>query len=262
MPGKIFYAGCSFTANSGFDEDRRPDHHWPWLLSKALEVQQINLAVGGCSNEEIFYRCLEYFSVSKPKLAIVMWSSLSRKWVYQSQNNVDDYTIMNMAHVHGLGTQGLNKDHSAVKEYAKLHYAYFDNHYVEIKRWLLQILALEHTAKDLGVEIIFVKGFENFLRDFSAITYDASRGFVNIRPEIKDMLDFDRRPDDYIWQKIQDIQNLMGMIDRKLWIDFDAYSFRGNQVDVADDGVHPGIQTNRDLVDRLLAHLTQRGIKL
>lgn len=262
MSGNIFYAGCSFTANSGFDEARRPECHWPWLLAQRLGLDQTNLAVGGCSNEEIFYRCIEHLTTHRPKLAVVMWSSLSRKWVYPSRDNVDDYTIMNLGHVSGLSTQGLNKDLGPVREYAKLHYAYFDNHYVEIKRWLLQILALEHLTKSLGINAVFIKGFENFLSDFMAIARDPIQGgFSNIRQEIKSMLDFDHRPDDYIWQKIAVIQDLVSKIDRDRWIEFDDYSFRGNQVDLADDRVHPGIQTNQQLVDKIMLHIEKRGIK-
>lgn len=202
------------------------------------------------SNEEIFLRTVEELANNTYDLVIVMWSEIAREWAYFSDGNVDDFTIINYASPLGLREADPN-----VKLYAKLHYAYFDNQYIKIKKWLLLIMALESVLKIKGTPYVFVKGFDNYVTNFQQANYVDGLGFNGLTTALESMLDFANRPDFYISTKLNAIKKLMNTLDHTNWLDFDSYSFMGAAVDHADDGDHPGPVTNSDLSIKLIEHI-------
>jgi hypothetical protein len=241
---KILVVGCSFVEDCGFNEDNQLKFHWPKLLSDYYKCDLFNAGIGGSSNDEIFYRTIQLITESWFDLVVVMWSDLGRKWAYIEENNVDDFTILNNGDIKGFVT---NKD--IVNQYAKLHYTYFNNQYINLKTWLSQIIMLQTYCKHHNQPIIFAKGFENHVIDFNLVEY--CNGFINIDP-IKYMFDFNNRPDDYINLKINDIKRLMSQIDQASWINFNTPSFLTNAVDLADDQKHPGPISNKKFYQELV----------
>lgn len=246
---KILYVGCSFTENCGFSGENIAQFHWPHLLAEFLDARYHNAGIGGSSNEEIFFRTVETISRDKFDLVVIMWSSIGRKWVYFGDRNVDDYTMIN----NGV-CKGFQSDHCEIKEYAKLHHGYFNNAYVDIKKWLCMILSLQEMLDRQETDFIFIKGFENFIHDFRSVTYDQQQGFNQCVEPLKQLLDFDNRPDWYIQQKISSIQQLMAKVNHDRWLNFHDSSFDDMAVDTADDGRHPGPLTNHALVEMLKIH--------
>lgn len=245
----ILVVGCSHTHHSGFTDSNQEKYHWPWLLSRHYDCYFQNAGLEGSSNEEIFCRAVEILSEKKFALVVVMWSGIGRYWIYPENNNIDDYIAL------GLGV----KSTPTVEEYTKLTYAYFNNQYIDVKKWLLKILALENFCKNKQQPFVFVKSFENYIRDFIAAEYSESNKFTNIEP-VKHMLDFDNRPDHYIADKLQRIKQLITAVDQSKWVNFTTDAFWGSDytLDLADDQAHPGILTNKkmylDLVDYFDAH--------
>ena len=248
MTKKILFVGCSLTANSGFNEENLKSNHWPFLLSEHYKFYFLNIAVGGMSNEEIFFRTVEQLNQTKFDLIIVMWSGVDRKWVYHSESNVDDYTIINQ----GI-CKGYKSKSKELHEYAKLHYSNFNNQYVNIKKWLLMIKSLEMLCKKLSQPYIFISGFNNHLREINKIYY--KNGFINLTEFTKSMLDFNSRPDYYILEKINVLKTAISVIDSSNWIDFLDYAFYEEPVDFADDQAHPGKKSNQQLVEKLILHI-------
>lgn len=236
--------GCSFTADSGFKKENLYQH-WPNIFKQHYDCNLTNLAVGGSSNEEIFYRTLENVSTQQYDLVIIMWSSVNRKWIYHNQNNVDDFTIIN-----NLNLTGFNHSSPEVNKYANLHYRYFANEYIDLKRWLLQINALDRVLKNLNIPHIFIKGFENHLNSISSIKYES--GFIGTTDSVKEFLDFKNRPDDYILEKIYALQKLIDIIDQNCWLNFTSEAFADFQTDLADDLSHPGPIANQHLAKNLI----------
>lgn len=254
MTNKILFAGCSFTAHSGFAAENLDRYHWPVLLSKHYDFDFINLAIGGINNEEIFLRTLESASQTNYELIVIMWTEIGRKSIYYADNNVDDFTIINNGE-----PCGLNYKTAEVQTYSKLHYAYFNNRYVELKRWLLEIIALQNIFEKNKQPFLFIKGFENYLVDFLKVKY-VNNAFLLATDNIKKILDFDNRPDDYILKKIDVIKGLIQQINKSHWINFYQPSFFDMQMDSADDRMHPGPQTNRLLLDTLIEHIDSNNL--
>ena len=246
MNKKVLFAGCSFTHKCGFSPANQLLYHWPHLLESHFKFDSKNIALGGASNSEIFYRTVEQLSINKYDVAVVQWSNISRLWVYNSQNNIDDFTILNNGRI-----KGFIVDRSATQQFADLYYKHFFNTMVSVKRWLLDIIALESLLSRTNTKHIFVKGFDNCLTLFSDFK---KSGAKEISDGLKLFVDFDNRPDDYMLQKINEIWLLMDVVSKFNWINFDSDSFSNFPIekdDVACDGIHPGKKSNQKLADQI-----------
>ncbi len=239
----ILVAGCSFTEQCGFTKQNQPLYHWPYLLADYYESDVTNIGINAGTCEEIFYRTLEQVIDTSYDYAVVVWSYPHRRWMYSSHNNVDDYTIL------GPPAEGKNADINGVKDYARLHYKHFDNSYMNLKRFLLQVKSLELALKNLNRKYVFVQGTNTLCRE----VFDC-----NLTSDIKDMLDFENRPDEYISEKLNDLRNILTSIDFDNTIEWLDYSFYDNRLDRADDNVHPGPRSNKLLFDKLVAHIANK----
>ena len=255
MSGKILFDGCSFTADSGFLAEHQRVSHWPQLLSNHYQTKFDNSAQGGSSNEEIFNRVVQTTSANSYDLVVVQWSEISRQWIHCSSQNIDDFTIINTGH-----PKGHQCGSHEVQQYAKLHYTYFNNQYVNLKKWLCQGLALAGYLDSKNQPYVFIKGFENYVSAFTRIEYVVGTGFKNLEDSTKSFLDFDNRPDDYLLYKIGEIQLLLDNASRSNWLNFNSLSFIDAKTDVADDKWHPGINSNLQLTNQLIAYCNNNNL--
>lgn len=243
---KILFVGCSFTENSGFNAANQPKFHWPWLVSQEFDANFVNVGIGGSSNQEIFDRAVENCCNGCYDLVVVIWSEINRHWVYWSQNNVDDYTIINHGTVLGLG-----KDKDAICEYAKLHYTYFNNQYVNFKKWLLMIVALGNFFENQRISYVFGRAFENGMQEIEMARYAVDSGFIDTSDWVRQILDFDNRPDYFIKEKLESIQILLAKVKKLNWIEQDFSSWPVHN-DLADDRLHMGIKSNKIMADQIV----------
>ncbi len=248
----ILINGCSFAADCGFRLENL-HYHWPQIFKQYYQCHIDNIAIGGSTNEEIFYRTVEYIDKRPYDLVVILWTSLNRKWIYHNQNNIDDFTIINN---HKLA--GFNYKKSEVSNYTNLYYKYFYNEYIELKHWLLQINALDHMLKNLKIPYVFARGFDNHLDSVTAVNYQD--GFVGMSDSVKNFLDFDNRPDYYLLEKIQILQSLISKIDQTNWLNFKKTTFVDSEIDLADDRSHPGPQTNLKFAQDLILHCQERKL--
>jgi hypothetical protein len=249
--GKILFDGCSFTANSGFSVENQCVSHWPNLLSQHYQVEFDNNAIGGSSNNEIFNRVVGATTLNSYNLVLVQWTEISRQWIYCSNQNIDDFTIINAGN-----PKGHQCNTKEVQQYVKLHYTYFNNQYVNLKKWLCQVIALAGYLASKNQPYVFIKGNENYVSAFTHIEYVPGTGFKNLENSIKQFLDFDNRPDDYILGKIKEIQRLLNSARQLNWVNFDSLSFFDAKSDLADDKAHPGINSNLKFTKQLIAYCT------
>ena len=252
---QILVVGCSFTANCGFNDQNRLKYHWPVLLSNHYSAEVVNVGIGGSSNDEIFQRTIQLITKNVFDIVVVMWSSLGRKWVYYSDQNIDDFTSINGPD----NIVGLRPKSAEIQQYAKLHYAYFNNQYIDLKFWLGQIIALHGLLDFLNIKHVFIKGFDNWVDDFNKVKHN-SQGFVNISSKLKNILNFDNNPEDRINQKIQEIKNLFPDNNLINWVNFNGPSFNSLAIDAADDGSHPGPESNYKLFRLLVDHIDQQEL--
>lgn len=249
------FDGCSFTADNGFLPENQCDSHWPYLLGQHYQVDFDNNAVGGSSNNEIFDRVVGATTSNSYDLVLVEWSEISRHWIYCLNQNIDDFTIINAGY-----PRGHQCNTSEVQQYARLHYTYFNNQYVNLKKWLYKVIALAGYLDSKNQPYVFIKGFENYVSAFAHIEYVAGTGFKNLENSTKKFLDFSNRPDDYILRKIKEIQLLLDSARQLNWLNFNSLSFFDARTDLSDDNMHPGIKSNLELANQLIAYCDNNNL--
>ena len=249
---RFIIVGCSHSATSGFDKNI--SKHYVNLLKKQTGREIVNLSIGGMSNHEIFRRALEFVvtnNVGPDDIIIVQWSALHRFWIYNQKNNVDDFTIINPNSCGGGG------DLSITTEFSKLYTTYYCNDYMGLKHWYSYMISLQAIFKLKNVCYVFVTGFDNFLSDIDVYRHKEIVSLTEtlLTNNLKNMLDFDNRPDWYIIQKINAILKLYNQIDFTHCLKFGNFSFDQAKLDYADDGVHWGEQCNAIWADEILKHV-------
>jgi hypothetical protein len=225
------------------------EFHYTGILKK-YGHNITNIAHGGCSNLEIFYRTTEQVTqhYNQFDCVIVQWSSLHRLWLYEGANNVDDTTIIlpNLC--------GHISNQKVANSIHKLYVGNYLNSYVELKHWLLLMVSLQKQIKFHKLNYIFSFGFENYLDSLNLFKHKTITDINDIPSSLKNLLDFDNRSDDYILTKLNELISLYSMIDfDKCLLDLD--SFYNNIVDMSDDNIHPGKESNERWATAILGRL-------
>lgn len=247
---KILFVGCDLTASSMFDEPNRSQHHWPTLITDHYNCESINASIGGMPNEEIFYKTSEMISKEKFDLVIIMWTKFFRKWIYYSDDNIDDWTAINTS----AGIFGHKADSAELRQITDLYYNHFNNEYIELKHWLIQIINLQNLCRQLNQPCIFIKGYENYLNDFINVSYAPNRGFSNIE-NISKLLNFSNSPDSYINDKINDIKSLINMIDHSPWVNLFSTAFSDDpDYSKGKKSLAYNIENNAKFADKIISH--------
>jgi len=255
MTKKVLFSGCSLTAaapDSGFSVENHSHYHWSHMLANHYNTKFQNIGIGGMSNQEICVRSIDECLDNRYDLVVVMWSSIGRKWIYHNEENVDDFTGMTPGEIFGFKSS----DYSS-KSFHKLYYSFFQNHYVELKHWLLQTILLASFFASRNQPYVFIKGFDNFITDFLKIEYN--NGFMDCTESLARVLDFNNRPDDFILDKINNIKNLINENKKSNWVNLTTESYMDILEDVADDLSHPGPITNGKMCSQIIQYIdTQR----
>ena len=81
----VWCVGDSFTVGMGqpFEET------WPQVLERKLDKRCINIGEDGCSNDIIQKRVIDIIENHKPKLIVVMWTYLHRRFVNGKNVHLD-----------------------------------------------------------------------------------------------------------------------------------------------------------------------------
>lgn len=252
MINRIILVGCSHSANSGFNE-QNSHKHYPNLLKKQLGCDIINLSIGGMSNHEIFSRALEHITlgdINEHDILLVQWSSLHRLWVYQQDNNVDDFTQV-LPH-----PSGLNSD--LVWPLYKTYSAYYCNDYMALKFWFEYMISLQSVCKLKNINYVFVNGANNLLNELDVYRNQTITSLedVTLCNNLRKILDFNNRTDLYILQKLNILLGLYNQLDFNNCLKFGEFYFSKAELDLSDDHRHYGEQCNLIWANEILHHLS------
>jgi hypothetical protein len=182
-----------------------------------------------------------------------MWSSLGRLWLYQNKNNIDDWTGFH-PNIHS----GLDTADKSAKLLHKIYYSSFQNSYIELKHWLLQIISLASFFKLKNQPYIFIKGFDNLVTDFFKIEYN--NGFLNCTDEILDIVDLKNRDDKFVLNKINSIKNLLIENQKSNWVNLYNTSYVDLMEDLADDLSHPGPISNKKIFHEIIQYIDSQQL--
>ena len=215
MPQKIVTNGCSYTQELYLDKKDR----WTTKIG-AVD----NLALGGGSNERIFYTTIEYLNHNKPDILIIGWTSMERFMLPGSNGS-----RLVITPLHSFDEQ-LGGDESAI---AKHYYKHCHNQYSSLERTLNYIIHLQQVCELKHIKLL------NFTSYLDPITDDYLQ-------EISKDAFMSRSDEDTKRMGIQHnykrLKKLVDLIDKKLWIKEFWYSMARHCKDfpVRKDG-HPNV---------------------
>ena len=137
---KIVVNGDSFTHERHFavGEDYK-EKTW------AHSIGAKNIALGGCSNERIFYSTIEYLNEHRPDVLIIGWTSFDRYYITHTNGLNLHITASSVA---DDLLKGFNKkDESTYTEYHKFYYKKMFNQFLNFKKFLTFYLHIEKYCK-------------------------------------------------------------------------------------------------------------------
>lgn len=246
---KVLLSGCSLSEWCGFGAPLPRDNLLPigpigntkdprcWynLFAASIGCTLTNVSKSSYSNEEILYQTSKMLLLEKYQfdLVIIQTTSTGRKWFYRDRDPFESFSI---------GSDGQNQEERNVGNYIRVN---LHNQLIEIERTLCALLWIQRSLREKTIPMLILNGmgFGQILRDLERNAEGFCRRFI---PKNK-------------WEiqgKIytQQLADLVGMLDTSCCVSMDQ-SFTDLQTDLADDGAHPGTQSNRRYADLVLAHL-------
>jgi len=261
---KLIFAGCSFTAGTGWNQDDpyldNKDEPLMWTnlchqnIKRFQNLEIINIGKKGASNTEIFENSVRLIADKESDIDIMFcqWTSVPR-YNFNVGFELWDTSENSIAHNDGSPRRThdvrLNRgDHWSRKyiddlldRFRVLHHLHWE--IVKIVDYSNMLSAL---AEQRGFDIFFINGLcpwdENYFLELHDVKPDSYTEFTK-----KTILNIDSRDDDDI-HKLYHLAHKhyrqSGGIDHHRWINL-YNSFRSLQVDRNFDGRHPGKHSNQ-----------------
>ena len=197
----LWATGCSHTYGNDLQDKTQA---WPYLLANMLDLECVNNAESGGSNERIVYQTVK----SKPTtIKIIAWTYKERFTRYDPNNNFE--ISFNPALEHGLYGQ-----HPNFKKYGKLHYMHWYNDLYAFKQWLQQIILIQKYL--VNQPYIMVNAVENSFNHYTS-------SWDTFKENIKQFVCFDSMNDDQFYNEHCEIQQYIDLIDTRCYYDIQDF---------------------------------------
>jgi len=213
----LYFNGCSFTYG---DELENPQQHsWPTLVSSRLNCDFLNDAVSGGTNDRIVYKTL--LNHKRYDFFIIAWTHYAR---FTEYNPIDNFEI-NFSPRLNLNaalqcSNDLKKNYSKYKTYGEMYYKHWYNDLFEFKKWLQQIVLLQSFLKQNNKPFIMLNTMENNISSWS----QPQENFISA---VRHLIDFfDRINDDQLMTEHAQIQEMISMIDKSMFIDWSHWNIK------------------------------------
>ena len=208
--------GCSFTQELHLNKEDR----WTTKIG-AVE----NLALGGGSNERIFYTTIEYLNAHNPDVLIIGWTDPDR---FMLPNSNGSRVVVTPAHTFDENGGGDCNEHS------KFYYKHCHNEFVNFKNTLQYMIHLQEYCKAKQIKLLYFKSFFKIIDD-TYLTGLAKNAFMSHEDK-----DIERMG---IQANTNDLKNLIAKLDASIWIKELWYSMEEHCKDYpVHDLIHPGIK--------------------
>lgn len=190
---KLYAVGCSFTHG---DELTDPvSEAWPVLLSNRLNMEVVNDAVPGGTNQRSCYQLLKNFGTAD--LYVIAWTTYARFTFHKSDTNYEvNFTpILENSH---YGQEDF------FKSWGRILYTEWFNELFAFKQWLQQIIYTQTLLKSQNY--IMVNTMGNHIDEWCT-TWDQ---FI---PKTRSLVNFDIMDDSQLFDEFTEIQHYLSLID-------------------------------------------------
>ena len=192
MTKSIVSNGCSFTQELYLN---KPDR---WTTKCGVTT---NLALGGGSNERIFYTTIEQINLSRPDVIVIGWTQPER---FMLPNANGSRVVITPIHSFDENT-GEGKE-----AYSKFFYKYCANEFTSLERTLNYMLHLQQVCESMRIKLLYFNAWlpeitETSLRQIASSAYmsreDRNVERMGIEFNFKKLNDMIDRLDKDIWIK-------------------------------------------------------------
>ena len=204
---KLYTNGCSFTY--GDELDNPSTSCWPALIAKDLELELVNDAMSGGTNDRTVYRTIKNLQ-SNFDIYVIAWTSYYRFTVYDHFNSDINFnpSLLNSKY----------KDNAFFKNWGEIYYQHWFNELYAFKKWLQQIIQLQHVLS--AHNYIMVNTMENNLLKWLS----PKETFIQ---NTKKLICFDQMTDTQILDEYKEIQYYNTIIDKTKFVGWGTFTLAG-----------------------------------
>lgn len=248
------FAGCSYTAGSGFTLEKQDPNLWVNLLHLKIfpHTTQLNVSVGGRSNAGIFQDTVKHLVSYPVETAVIQWTSMPR---YELDLGLELYETRQMFTPNGVCfDHNLNNMHYSKKYLSSIRdrFTSLAHDFFEIVNLINYVNSIVKLAKLTNTRVFFINGLCPWDSGFFDKKTDVLPNYYT--EYTQKLLNTNNRDDDEIYKLYNKMHNAFdaaGGINQKYWLNLYS-SMLNSRTDRNLDGTHPGIQSNHQYVELFL----------
>ena len=229
MPQQVVTNGCSFTQELYLNKEDR----WTTKIG-AVE----NLALGGGSNDRIFYTTIEYLNANNPDVLIIGWTDPDR---FMLPNSNGSRVVVTPVHTFDENLGGDCHEHST------FYYKHCHNEFVNFKNTLQYMIHLQKHCEAKQIKLLYFKSFFATIDD-PCLTELARGAFMS-----RENQDIERMG---IQANTNTLKELIAKLDKTIWIKELWYSMEGHCKSFPlHDTSHPGVEGSNNWAELVKKYL-------
>jgi len=253
------FAGCSYTAGSGFELEKDEPALWVNQLHSKFfsDTVKLNISQAGRSNAGIFQDTIRALVDQSVRYAIVEWTSVPR---YEMELGFELFSTRQVfiprTQCQTINTHSINYTgdylNSIRDRFTTLAH---DCH--ELLNLVNYVNTIIKVSKLTNTQVFFVNGLCSWDQDFFVRKNNCLPN--QYTSYTQQLLNTDTRDDDEVFQlyhKMHDGFDQQGSIKSEQWLNL-YNSMRTQRIDVNQDSLHPGIQSNNLYVEQFSKQLEQ-----
>jgi hypothetical protein len=241
------FSGCSFTAGSGFSEEKNESGLWVNLLHSQMfsHTTKLNTSKGGRSNAEIFQDTVKNLLTYQVEYAIVQWTSPARFNIelgFELYDTFQSFMPNSPCRAHNLNDINYSAQYlNSIRDRftTLVHDCYEICNLVEYVNTIIKLAQITNTR------VFFVNGLgvwdKNF---FDRKTNILPSQYTEYTQQILNSKNRDDKEVYKLYEKMHNKYDELGGINESLWLNLYC-SMKNHQTDANDDKIHPGIDSNR-----------------
>lgn len=214
----ICVSGDSFTQ----EFLQHAEHRWSVKIGASD-----NIAMGGASNDRIFYSTIEYLNQKTPDILVVGWTVLGRAMLPRSNGSQVIITP------HRAFDEHTGED---LEDFKKFYYGRVHNDYVCFRNLLNHMIFLQEYCRNKKIKLLYFRSVLEVELTDASLSHVAGSAFMNDSdPDIKRQ---------GILHNVAELKKLLSALDQDIWIKEFWYSMRHHMQDKYSEQFLPGYDRN------------------
>ena len=168
-----------------------------------------NIAMGGASNDRIFYSTIEYLNSKTPDILIIGWTVLSRGMLHR--NNGSRVIVTSHRAFDEQTAENLD-------EFKKFYYTNIQNDFVSFRNVLNYMIFLQEYCKNKKIKLLYFRSVLDVELTDASLMHIASSAFMDASDTNMKMQG--------IRHHCEELKSLIDQLDKNIWIKEFWYSMK------------------------------------